>query len=343
MKRETASAKSRRPRVKLARKFKAALAPKPRGPWVKTGLKKNLLDELYPYLLDSSWFGLIGFIAVDFVVVNAAFAFGYRLLGGVSGVREGSLTDLFFFSVQTMATIGYGQMAPVSVGANVLVSAEALLGLIGLALVTGLIFAKFSRPTARVRFSQCALVGLHNGVPCLMFRMANERASQIVEATIHVVMIRREVTLEGQMVWRNYDLEMVRHRNPFFTLSWLALHQIAPRSPLYGLDAQTLDQSVAMITVSLVGIDDSYAQTVQARHDYRLADIVWGARFVDMLHSQPDGAVVADFSRIDEYEQDSSLLPALAGAMGAAPDASGGRETPAPAHSRANPSEEPAT
>lgn len=303
----------------------------------------SLFTDLYHQLLTASWPALLGYIMAAYVAANAIFAMVYWIDGGVAGTQRGSFADMFFFSVQTMATIGYGQMAPVSVGANVLVSAEALLGLIGLALVTGLIFAKFSRPTARVRFSQCALVGLHNGVPCLMFRMANERASQIVEATIHVVMIRREVTLEGQMVWRNYDLEMVRHRNPFFTLSWLALHQIAPRSPLYGLDAQTLDQSVAMITVSLVGIDDSYAQTVQARHDYRLADIVWGARFVDMLHSQPDGAVVADFSRIDEYEQDSSLLPALAGAMGAAPDASGGRETPAPAHSRANPSEEPAT
>jgi inward rectifier potassium channel len=292
-----------------------------RNPWVITGARKSLLDDLYPSLLEASWLYLLLFITADFIAVNALFAAGYMLVGGVANARQGSFADMFFFSVQTMATIGYGQMAPASLGANVLMSLEALLGLVGLALVTGLIFAKFSRPTARVRFSQFAIVGLFDGAPCLMFRMANERKSQIVEATIHVVMIRRETTVEGETIWRNHDLEMRRHRNPFFALSWLAIHPITAQSPLYGLDARGVAEAVSRISVSLVGIDDTYAQTVHKRHDYGAGDIIWGARFVDTLRPLPDGTMVADFSRLDDYQLDPSILAKLEAAAPAGAEA----------------------
>jgi len=304
-----------------AKQIPADHAPQAHGPrrgrsWVVTRARsKSLLDDLYPSLLNAPWGYVLAFIAADFVAINALFAAGYMLVGGVANARRGSFADAFFFSVQTMATIGYGQMVPSSLAANILMSLEAVLGLVGLALVTGLIFAKFSRPTARVRFSQFALVGMLDGEPCLMFRMANERKSQIAEATIHVVMIRRERTVEGETIWRNHDLEMRRHRNPFFALSWLAVHPITPRSPLYGLDARGLAETVALISVSLVGIDDIYAQTVHKRHDYSGADIVWGARFVDTLREQPDGTPIADFSRLDDYQLDPAIAAKLAAAL----------------------------
>jgi inward rectifier potassium channel len=314
---------------RLRRTFKAGFRSTKRGPVIRVGLKQRPLADLYPYLLEAPWAYVLSFIALDFAAINALFAVGYMLCGGVANARRGSFADLFFFSVQTMATIGYGTMAPGSLGANILASLEALVGMLGLAIVTGLVFAKFSRPIARVRFSRCAVVGMHNGVPCLMFRMANERANQIVEATIHVVMVKRETTLEGRWMWRTYELEMLRYRNNFFALSWLALHPITPSSPLYGSDPRTLSEALSMINVSLTGLDNIYAQVVHARYDYHAADIVWGAQFVDMLHHLEDGTQVADFSRIDEYELDPAVIPKLA-AADQTPANAGNHEAPTP-------------
>src|SRR5262249_23589165 len=159
----------------------------------------------------------------------------YLLLGhAIANARPGSFSDAFFFSVQTMATIGYGQMAPATFAAHVLVSVEAFVGLVGFAMVTGITFSKFSRPTARILFSNVAVVTQRDGVPCLMFRMANERGTSIVEAQAHVVLTRSETTLEGEKVRRFYDLKLLRQQNILFALSWTALHPITQESPFSG-------------------------------------------------------------------------------------------------------------
>ncbi len=256
-------------------------------------------DDLYHYLLTASWPVLLAFIACLFIAANFAFAAAYFLDGGLEGAAPDSFADAFFFSVQTMATIGYGKLAPASTFANILVACEALFGLVGLAMVTGLVFAKFSRPTARVRFSRHAVIEPRNGVPCLMFRMANLRANRIVEASIHVALLRDERTAEGEWMRRYYDLQLERQQTPAFSLSWTVIHPIVEGSPLFGQTPEKLAEESAEIVASLTGLDETFSQVVHARHLYVLDDVVWGARLADILVVTPDGASI-DYSRFDE-------------------------------------------
>jgi inward rectifier potassium channel len=256
-------------------------------------------DDFYHQLITSSWPLLLLEVVAAFIAVNCLFASGYLIAGGIEHARRGSFADAFFFSVQTMATIGYGKMAPFTFIANLLASGEALTGLLGFALVTGLVFSKFSRPTARVRFTRNAVISLRDGVPSLMFRMANVRANQIVEAQIHAVFARQESTLEGEEVRRFYDLELTRYRNAIFSYSWTAIHPINLNSPLYGATGDTLSASDAGITVSLTGIDETFSQTVYARYYYDAEDIIWGARLADITTRTPEGEFLFDFTRYD--------------------------------------------
>jgi inward rectifier potassium channel len=257
-------------------------------------------DDFYHQLMTSSWTVLLLGVVAALIAVNCLFASGYLIAGGIEHARRGSFADAFFFSVQTMATIGYGRMAPVSFRANLLASGEALTGLLTFALVTGLVFSKFSRPTARVRFTRNAVISLRDGVPSLMFRMANVRANQIVDAQIHVVFARQERTLEGEEVRRFYDLELTRYRNAIFNYSWTAIHPISQDSPLYGATAESLKASDADIVVSLTGIDDTFSQTVYARYYYDAENVIWGARLADITARAPDGEFFLDFTRYDE-------------------------------------------
>jgi inward rectifier potassium channel len=265
-----------------------------------TGSHTALRGDLYHYLLTASWPVLVAFIVCLFAAANLAFAAGYYFGGGIENARPGSFFDAFFFSVQTMATIGYGRMAPVSLLSNVLVSLEALFGLMGLALVTGIVFAKFSRPTARVRFSKNAIIAPHEGVPSLMFRMANLRGNRIVEAQIHAGVALQETTLEGIQMRRFYDLALVRDRNPLFALSWTAIHPIVDGSPLFGETRESMAQCAAEIVVSVTGLDETFSQTVHARYSYRTSEIVWDAQFADILSAGPDGTRTIDYSRFDD-------------------------------------------
>jgi inward rectifier potassium channel len=162
------------------------------------------------------------------------------------------------------------------------------------------VFSKFSRPTARVRFTRNAVISLRDGVPSLMFRMANVRANQIVEAQIHVVFARQESTLEGEEVRRFYDLELTRYRNAIFGYSWTAIHPISQNSPLYGATAESLSASGAGLVVSLTGLDETFSQTVYARYYYDAEDIIWGARLADIMRSTPDGEFLLDFTHYDD-------------------------------------------
>jgi inward rectifier potassium channel len=268
-------------------------------------------DDFYHQLMGSSWPLLLLAVAGALTVVNCLFASGYLISGGIENARRDSFADAFFFSVQTMATIGYGKMAPAGFVANLLVSSEAVTGLLTFALVTGLVFSKFSRPTARVRFTHNVVVSLRDGVPSLMFRMANVRANQIVEAQIHVVFARQERTLEGEEVRRFYDLELMRYRNAIFNYSWTAIHPISLDSPLYGATAESLKAADADIVVSVTGIDETFSQTVYARYYYNAENIIWGARFADITRRTPEGEFFLDFTRYDEVLPANFVQPEM--------------------------------
>ena len=276
----------------------------------RVGIRRALTRDLYHLLLATTWPRLLALLLTLYLAGNCVFALGY-LAGrdAIDNARPGSFSDAFFFSVQTMATIGYGKLAPRSLFAHALVTLETFVGLLGVAMTTGLIFAKFSRPTARVLFSRVAVVRPWNGIPSLMFRMANQRTNQIVEAELHVVMARDETTAEGESIRRFHDLELTRRQNAIFALSWTAVHTITERSPLYGASPESLAAAGAEIVVSLIGTDETFSQTVHARYSYVADEIVWNARFVDIISQLPDGRRRIDYTRFH------TVIPLGASAM----------------------------
>jgi inward rectifier potassium channel len=195
-------------------------------------------------------------------------------------------------------------MAPRGIAANLLVTLEALIGLLGLALVTGLVFAKFSRPTARVLFSRNAVITRFDGVPSLLVRMANERGNQIAEAQAHLVLLRTERTPEGEEVRRAHDLQLRRSHSAFFAFTWLVVHPITADSPLHGETPESLRTKDVDLVASMTGLDETLSQSVHARHAWMPDQILWGHRFADVLVSLPDGRRAIDYRRFHLVEPD---------------------------------------
>jgi inward rectifier potassium channel len=274
------------------------------NPVTAIGLPRRPMGDLYHLLLTWSWTRLFSLMGAIYLGVNALFALAYLALGpgAITNARPGSFADAFFFSFDTMATIGYGDKVPVGLAANLLSLAQVMLGMAGLAVTTGLVFAKFARPTARVLFSEVAVVHPFDGVPSLLFRLANARANQIVEAELTVTAIRSERTVEGEVIRRVYDLKLRRSRNALFSLTWLAVHPITEESPLHGLDAASLRERPLTIMASVSGLDEHLGATIHARHAYGPADVVFGSRFIDILAVQPDGSAVIDYRRFHDTE-----------------------------------------
>jgi inward rectifier potassium channel len=273
---------------------------------VSIGLRDSPLRDLYHSLLTARWAQFFGLVLFAYLGANVLFAFGYLAIGdGIEEARPGNFSDAFFFSVQTMATIGYGKMAPRGLAANLLVTLEALIGLLGLALVTGLVFAKFARPTARVLFSRNAVVTTFDGVPSLLFRMANERGNQIAEAQAHLVLLRTERTPEGEEVRRVHDLRLRRSQSAFFAFTWLVVHPITPDSPLFGETSATMREKDLDLVASMTGLDETLSQSVHARHAWSVDQILWGHRFADVIVRMPDGRRAIDYRKFHEVAPDA--------------------------------------
>lgn len=267
---------------------------------IALGQRRTPFDDAYHYVLSRSWPAFFLIMVGFFLLVNALFALGYFAMpGGVQNARPGSYEDAFYFSVQTMATIGYGGMYPTSRAAHALVVLEAVTGILGVALVTGLTFAKFARPSARVLFCEKAVINLRNGVPHLMFRMANWRHNQVVEAQLRVILLITERTQEGEEHRIPLDLPLTRERTAMFFLTWTAMHRIDERSPFHGA---TKDEVMARLRaqraelyLNLMGQDETFAQTIHARYRYQIEDIAWHARFADVLSVAEDGTRTIDY------------------------------------------------
>lgn len=270
------------------------------GAIVRHGLPRSWRD-VYHLLIATTWPRFLGVLVVSYAVLNAFFATLYASVpGAIANARPGSVADAFFFSVQTLATIGYGSLYPATLYANVLVALESTVGVLALPIVTGLVFAKFARPTARVLFSQHALITSRDGVQSLVFRMANARRTQIVEAHARVVLVRSERTAEGERLRRLHDLPIVRSDTPIFALSWAVVHPITATSPLAGATPELLAEWDAEIVVSVVGIDETLSQTVHARWSYVASEIVWNRQFADVLSTLPDGRRQIDYTKFHE-------------------------------------------
>ncbi|MBR8837172.1 MAG: ATP-sensitive inward rectifier potassium channel 10 [Stigonema ocellatum SAG 48.90 = DSM 106950] len=264
----------------------------------------SYLRDPYHLLLMIPWTVFLTLIGVYYIAINVLYALFYMIGGDcIVNAKPGSFLDLFFFSVQTLATIGYGSMYPKTVYANIIVTFEAMTGMVQLAVLTGLAFARFSKPTARAIFSRVAVIAPHDGAPTLIFRTANVRRNLILEAQMRVYLLRDEVTVEGQFIRRIYDLQLLRHQSPSFTLSWVGLHPINEASPIYGMTPESMIETNTTIIVSLSGIDETVAQVVHARHTYAAHDILWNHRFVDILHQTPDGHRYIDYNNFHDVEK----------------------------------------
>ena len=272
--------------------------------------------DLYHSLLATSWTRLIGLVTVLFLVLNALFGTGYMLAGGVTNADPNSFADHFFFSIQTFGTIGYGNMFPQSTAAEVLMTVESLISLFANAMVTGLAFARFARPTARATWSKVACICDREGVPTLIIRVANERLNHVVDAVMKVAVIRAEVTKEGESLRRVIDLPLVRSSSPSFILTWMTMHPITKDSPLYGMTVAQLAAAQAEIIVTLTGLDETLGQTIHSRTSYLPSELRYGQRFADVIGEQREGKRVIDLTKF----HDTVPTPLSREAMGLAPE-----------------------
>jgi inward rectifier potassium channel len=253
--------------------------------------------DVYHALLRMPWWSAFCLIVVVYLALNMMFAVGYVLVDGVEKLHPGSLADAFYFSVQTMGTIGYGNMYPVSTAANLLVVAESVTGLIVTALATGLVFVRFSQTRARLAFSTVATISPMDGVPTLMIRIGNERANNIFDVRLRLGMVRTTVSREGVTIYRTIDLAPVRDYTPALNRSFTVLHRIEPGSPLHGDTPESFARDDVEIMIAVTGTDDTSLTPVHARRTFEHTAIRWGARHADILTELPTGDLILDLSR----------------------------------------------
>lgn len=263
---------------------------------------------LYRWLLTISWPRFLAFIAGSYVVINGLFAIAFLLCGpdalqSPTGTFAGHpFYRAFFFSVDTFATIGYGNIIPVGLAANTLVTIEALLNIVGVALATGVMFARFSRPSARIIYSRNAIVAPYRDKTALEFRIANARSSQLIDVQVQAILTKIE-RVGGSSVRKFHELDLERNRVVFFPLSWTVVHPIAPGSPMWGLTQADLVAADAELLVLLIGTDETVSESVHSRSSYQADEIVWGAKFATMfMRSEAEGIVGMNLNRIHDIE-----------------------------------------
>jgi inward rectifier potassium channel len=260
-------------------------------------------DDFYHWVLTLTWPAFFWWVTVAYMMTNAVFGALYFVVPHSVANGSGSFLDCFFFSVETFATIGYGDMTPMGSVGHAIMTFEALAGILASATITGVTFARLARPTAKVLFSAKAVIAPRNGVPHLMFRMANWRGNQIAEAQLAVMILMTEKTTEGETMRRPVTLKLLRDKNAMFILSWTAMHAIEPDSPFYGEGAlDRLRTMNAEIFLSLTGLDDTIGQQIHTRYRYVLDDIVHNARFADILTTTDDGERIIDFDKFHDIE-----------------------------------------
>ena len=265
------------------------------------GLPRDGWRDAYHVLLTLPTPAFLVVLAIAFLGINAAFALLYMSdPGGVTNARPGNFQDAFFFSVQTLGTLGYGVMAPKSFAANAIATLETFVGLANLAIATGLLFARISRPTARIMFSKRAVVTPFDGVPTLIFRAANQRRNLVIEADVTVTMVHDVTTREGALLRRFDELAVLRSRSPLFFLTWQVMHPINENSPLYGETTQSLIDKRAEILVVMKGIDETFVSTIHARTSYTPDEVVWGATLADIFTVDEHGTRAIDFRQFHE-------------------------------------------
>jgi len=266
--------------------------------------------SLYHRLLTMSWSKFLALVALSYLIGNLIFAFAYMACGPEALVSSPEVTfkneflRAFFFSVETFATIGYGNIIPTGPVVHLVVTIESLVGLLGFALATGLLFARFSRPTAKIIFSQRAIVAPYRDITAFEFRITNARTNQIIELEAKILFAQFEEDEHGKSVRRFYPLSLERDRVVFFPLSWTIVHPVDETSPLYGLTQEDLRRTDAEFLILLTGIDETFSQTVHARSSYKADEVVWNARFANVFNRALENDLLTiDVRRLDIIER----------------------------------------
>ena len=267
------------------------------------GLYAGFWTDLYHRAMTVYWPAFFGSAAAIFLVLNAAFAFlfwlGDKPIANVPDNLPAPLS-MFYFSVETLATVGYGDMHPQTNYGHLVATVEIFTGMSFLAVMTGLIFARFSRPRARFVFANHPVVGVRQGQRTLMIRVANARHNTISQATARLWLIREEITKEGDTIRRFHELILDRNEHPMFSLSWTIFHVIDETSPLYRLSRSELAAAEAALILNVSGVDDNSAQRLYARKLYAEEDIRWQHRYVDITSDSPEGGLILDYAKFHD-------------------------------------------
>jgi inward rectifier potassium channel len=278
------------------------------------GLAGGFWSDLYYRSMTVSWPAFFASAAALFLVLNGSFAVIY-FLGDrpIANAVPGRFMDLLYFSIETLATVGYGDMHPQTDYGHLVATVEIFTGMSFLAVMTGLVFARFSRPRARFIFAQYPIVAQHEGERTLMIRVANARHNTISGATARLWLIRGEQSAEGQYFRRYYQLDLRRNENPVFALSWTIFHTIDESSPLYGASPDDLAQADALLVLTISGFDDNSAQQLNARRSYPHDQIRWQHRYADISSNADDGRLILDYGKFHdvtpEEDQDAGAAP----------------------------------
>ena len=249
----------------------------------KIGAHSKWLQDFYHSILVSTWVSFFSFFVGAFILINLGFALIYWLVPTTVHGTDGSLWHAFSFSVETFATIGYGEFYPDSYLGHLLVIIEALFSVFVTAVFTGLIFAKFSKPSARIIFSNNLLINNFDGKRILTFRMGNLRGNQIAEAQVRMVVLKTFITAENQSIRKQVDLKLVRDNSLFFTLTWSVMHVIDESSPLFNVSSEELISKNIDVGVAVTGYDSTFSQTIHANVIYSPQDVVFDRYFADVF------------------------------------------------------------
>jgi inward rectifier potassium channel len=268
---------------------------------ITEGLESNLWTDFYHNAMTVTWPAFFGSLAAIFVLFNLLFAEIYNFgEAPIANAKPGSFADLFFFSVETTSTVGYGDMHPQSMYGHAIATVENFFGLVSLAVMTGLVFSRFSRPRARLIFANNPVVTMHNRAPTLMLRVANARNNFISDASAKLWVTRGVVSAEGRRSVTFQPLRLERSDNPVFALSWTLFHTIDEYSPLYGMTAEDIENSDMNFALTINGLDEASSQLVHSRNRYSARDLRFGHEYVDIISIDEDGTRHMDYAKIHE-------------------------------------------
>jgi len=273
---------------------------------IKNGSGLHLLNT-YDQLINMSWVRFMAFSLLAFFIFNCIFALAYMGLGvdQLRGTQAGNPLENFwqalFFSTQTFTTVGYGAIAPMSKTVSLVAALEAMIGLMFFALVTGLLYGRFSRPKSKMRFSKNVLISPYKDHNALMFRVANIRNNVLINLEAQVLLTLLE-DQQGHFKRTYYRLTLERESIQWFPLNWTIVHPIDEKSPLWGLSSQDLAKGHAELLILLKGFDDNYSQVVHTKYSYLFQNIKWGARFKPAYHIGDEGDIIMNLDKLDHTE-----------------------------------------